>query len=312
MKNLWIGLTDNNWFSVVSSVPAIEEVNFWQPGGGLKLFRILQTGEPFLFKLHSPINFIVGGGFFLKHTILPISLAWEAFGVKNGARTGDEMRMMIMKHRKEGRDKREDFKIGCILLTQPFFLNRSDWIPVPSDWHPSIQQGKHYDTSVEPGKSLWERIQLKLSSMPFFMESEKRIEESKRYGKEVLVKPRLGQGAFRILVTDSYQRACAITEEHSLPALEASHIKPFSENGEHAVNNGLLLRSDFHRLFDKGYITVTPEYRIEVSRRLKEEFENGRSYYPFHGKVLGHLPKLPEEQPQKNLLLWHNENVYLD
>lgn len=101
-----------------------------------------------------------------------------------------------------------------------------------------------------------------------------------------------------------------VTEEHSLPALEAAHIKPYGESGPHEVFNGLLLRSDVHRLFDRGYITVTPDYRIEVSRRLREELENGRSYYPFHGRRLHHLPLNPADQPSKEFLVWHNENIY--
>ena len=32
-----------------------------------------------------------------------------------------------------------------------------------------------------------------------------------------------------------------------------------------------------------GYVTITPEYRLEVSPRLKEDYRNGRSYYPLHG-----------------------------
>ena len=33
-----------------------------------------------------------------------------------------------------------------------------------------------------------------------------------------------------------------------------------------------------HRLFDKGYVTITPDLRIEVSDRLREDYSNGRSY----------------------------------
>jgi len=307
---LWVGITDNDWFDAVSHVPGIDEVNFWQPGGGSRVFKVLQPGEPFLFKLHSPLNFIVGGGFFLKHTIVPISLAWEVFDIKNGARSFSEMRALIVKHRRESPDSRDDFAIGCVLLTQPFFFERSDWIPVPADWKPAIEQGKHYTTDLEPGKSLWERVQIRMARLPSYLMPEQRIDDQARYGKGMIIRPRLGQGTFRIMVTDAYHRACAITEEHSLPALEAAHIKPFNESGPHAVNNGLLLRSDFHRLFDRGYITVTPEYNIEVSRRLKEEFENGRSYYPFHGKPLGHFPALPEDRPSNELLIWHNDNIF--
>ena len=307
---LYAHVTDNDWFDVVSRVAGIDEVNFWQPGGGSKAFRVLQPGEPFLFKLRSPFNHIAGGGYFLKQTILPISLAWEAFDIKNGARSFSDLRALIVKRRRESLNSRDDFTIGCILLTQPFFFDRPEWIPVPLDWQSAIQQGKHYTTAEEPGKSLWEKIQIRLAKLPGYMLPEQRVQDSARYGKEMLVRPRLGQGAFRVLVTDAYLRACAITDEHSLPALEAAHIKPFNESGPHAVNNGLLLRSDFHRLFDRGFITVSPEYRIEVSRRLKEEYENGRSYYPFHGKPLGHLPALPEDRPTNELLIWHNDNIF--
>jgi hypothetical protein len=45
--------------------------------------------------------------------------------------------------------------------------------------------------------------------------------------------------------------------------------------------NGLLLRTDIHRLFDRGY--VTPDFKVEVSGRLREQFENGRTYYALDG-----------------------------
>lgn len=61
---------------------------------------------------------------------------------------------------------------------------------------------------------------------------------------------------------------------------------------------------------DTGYITITPEYRVEISRKLKEDFENGKSYYPYHGKPLLVLPDRPEDRPAKEFLIWHNENVF--
>jgi len=86
---------------------------------------------------------------------------------------------------------------------------------------------------------------------------------------------------------------------------------PYAKGGEHEVSNGLLLRSDLHRLFDKGYVTVTPEQRILVSPRLKTDFENGKSYYPFDGKNLVVRPETAVDLPNPNCLQWHNEHVYL-
>jgi putative restriction endonuclease len=102
-----------------------------------------------------------------------------------------------------------------------------------------------------------------------------------QYGEPSLVKVRLGQSAFRVLLTDTYQRRCAMSGERTLPVLEAAYIKPFAKSGPHSISNGLLLRSDLHKLFDAYYLTITQDYKIEVSRKIKEEFQNGKEYYKF-------------------------------
>jgi putative restriction endonuclease len=76
------------------------------------------------------------------------------------------------------------------------------------------------------------------------------------------------------------------------------------------VSNGLLLRSDLHRLFDRGYITVDSDMRLVVGDRLKEHFENGRSYYPLKGQTIA-LPRNASDHPDRNLLRWHQENRFL-
>ena len=125
----------------------------------------------------------------------------------------------------------------------------------------------------------------------------------------ILVEPRLGQGTFRIAVTRAYDGACAITGEHSLPALEAAHVQPWAVGGPHSVRNGLLLRADVHRLYDTGYVTVTPDYRFKVSPRLIDDFHNGREYERCQGRLIT-LPRRPEEQPDGELLEWHAAEVF--
>ena len=83
-----------------------------------------------------------------------------------------------------------------------------------------------------------------------------------------------------------------MTRERTLPALEAAHIRPYGASGAHEARNGLLLRRDIHSLFDAGYVTVTPDLHFEVSRRIKEEFENGREYYALHGRLIAALDRL--------------------
>jgi putative restriction endonuclease len=64
-----------------------------------------------------------------------------------------------------------------------------------------------------------------------------------------------------------------------------------------------------HTLFDRGYLTVSPDYHVEVSHRLKEEFDNGKEYYALQGKTIL-LPGNPLFRPSPEQLGWHNDNVY--
>lgn len=284
--------------------PNLSEVNFWAPSASR--FRALRPGELFLFKLHAPRNVIVGGGVFAYANTLPCSLAWQAFKEANGARSAQEMRIRIAKYRKTDPGDRADFEIGCRILTQPFFFDEKDWIRVPTSWSPNIVSIKTYDTDDAEGRALWEAVQDRLSDAQVPGMAEPRT----RFGEPHLVRPRLGQGAFRVLVTDIYQRRCAITRERTLPALEAAHIRPYGDGGEHEASNGLLLRRDIHSLFDAGYVTVTPDLRFEVSRRIREEFENGRHYYALQGQAV-ERPISEAYQPDLAALTWHNEQRFL-
>ena len=297
----WVGVTDKKWFEYLSSISP-DEVNFWKPGG--KSFGAIEIGAPFLFKLHSPSNKIVGGRYFIRSKQLSLSLAWDAFGNKNGADNFINLRNTINHYRNSNE---ADPTIGCVILNEPFFFSKDQWIDVPVSFATNIVTGKTYDTNDSDGKILWNQVSERLS--------DNRIkgmvaEPLTAYGKEYLIKGRLGQGAFRILVTDAYNRNCAISGEKALPVLQAAHIKPFAEQGPNRINNGLLLRSDLHILFDKGYLTITPDYKIVVSKRIKEEFNNGKHYYAFQGKGLHALPKIIDYRPSLDFIRWHNENVY--
>lgn len=232
---LVVAVTDTDWFNLLRQQTLLKEVNFWAPSD--KSFRALQAGELFLFKLHAPVNKIVGGGVFAYATSLPLSLAWESFGIANGATTFTEMRRRIAKYRRAGADDRSDFPIGCRILTQPFFFDEHDWLPVPASWSDNIVTLKTFTTDNEEGLALWEAVTKRLAvTAPFA------AEPGQRFGTPQLVLPRLGQGAFRVVVIDDYQRRCAITSEKTLPALDAAHIRPYGEGGEHAPSNGILLR----------------------------------------------------------------------
>jgi len=258
---------------------------------------------------------IAGFGWFARFVKAPAWYAWDAFCALNGAPDLPTMLKRIAKYRpKERRDPHGQYIIGCLMISEPIFFDEADWIPAPRDWAINIVRGKRYDLMVGEGARILNacldvaRRRGRLKSDPDALRFTSEGEE--RYGKAQLVMPRLGQGTFRMAVTDAYGRACAVTGEHSLPALDAAHIRPYKDGGLHDLANGLLLRSDIHRLFDKGYVTVTPNFEFEVGRRLKEDCENGRSYYPLHGRRI-HLPDDRAERPDAGVIEWHNNEVFL-
>ena len=122
MVKLFVAVTDQSWFDFLSASAPHDEVNFWAPSGHHQ-FHAVGPGELFLFKLHSPNDFIAGGGVFGHASNVPLSLAWDAFGRKNGVETLDAMRTRIAHYRRDRSvlTGREDPVVGCRILTQPFF-----------------------------------------------------------------------------------------------------------------------------------------------------------------------------------------------
>ena len=302
-----MAVTDKDWYRFLRQRPDLDEVNFWQPGGR-RLFGTLTPGEPFLFKLHYPDNAIVGGGFFTHASRVQASVAWEAFGEKNGAASYEEMCRRIERYRRTPLDPHGQYTIGCIILQEPFFVDEADWLPAPADFQRQTVQGKTYNLRDGIGRTLWEQVLERMRAGRGNV-AEPRRPDIPLDWRERPVRQRLGQGAFRVLVTDVYERRCAVTGEKALPVLQAAHIRPVTREGPHRVDNGLLLRSDIHALFDQGYVTVTPDHRFRVSRRLKADFDNGEPYYPLSGNRIW-LPGRNEDQPGREFLEWHAETVY--
>jgi putative restriction endonuclease len=302
--NLVVAVTDKDWFEVLRREPGLDEVNFWAPSA--TPFRALHPGELFLFKLKAPFNAIVGGGVFTHATVMPCSLAWSAFGVGNGAHSFRDMRSRIASYRPAAPDDRSDFPIGCRIVAQPFFWDEPIWLPQPASWAANTVTFKTYSTADAEGRALWDAVQDRLEGVRF---GQGVAEPRDRFGAPQVIKPRLGQGAFRILIADAYERRCAVSRERTLPALEAAHIRPYADGGDHEPSNGLLLRRDIHSLFDAGYVTVTPDLHFEVSRRIRVEFENGRHYYELHGAGV-FAPGAVGLRPDEAALRWHNEAVF--
>jgi len=309
-----VALTDSRWFDFLRSQAIggrLDEANFWRPIAQTA-FRSLSPGEPFFFRLKHPVNAIAGYGFFAHSSHLPIRLAWDAFGERNGDPTFEGFLRRIAEYRRETPLETVLGSRGvvCLILREVRFLaepDRMSW-EEERDWHKNIVAFKRYDLTTGHGLALAELLRNARPAelVPRFQPLE--IDERLRMVRAEVA--REGQGSFRVRVLDAYQRRCAVTGERSLPVLDAVHIQPYLGPASNHVQNGISLRADIHRLFDTGYVTVTPECRFEVSRRLREDFENGEPYYQLDGSRLVVLPGELSKRPSPKALEWHASNVF--
>lgn len=304
-----IGVTDNRWAEFLRARPHLTEANFWLPSGKAA-FKALQPGEPFLFKTHWPENRLVGAGFYSGFDTFTVREAWELFGEGNGVASMDELAQSIARYRKERPDA--GVSIGCVLLRNLFFLAPEETLAAPGDFAKNIVRFKGYELAGSGA-----HVDLMFETM--LRRAEVRIEDETGqpamvpgpvFGRDRLVKARIGQQAFKGLVLTSYERRCAITGNHIQPTLEAAHIRPVSLAGENRLDNGLLLRSDVHTLFDLGYLGINPRYQLQVSPRLRQDWGNGQEFYERAGREIS-VPRVRANRPDREAIEWHLDTTFL-
>ena len=307
----FVGVTDDNWYRLLADRPdLLGEVNFWKPSGGS--FRALSAGEPFFFKTHALHNRVVGGGFFGGFARLPASEAWDMLGPANGVSGLEQMLERIAHYRKEPLAPGEDPVIGCVFVRDVTFFADDLTADSPPDFAANVVQGKGYDMG-DPRYSRYfaDLMQLVLGVAVELDFSRPWHRSGPVFGDPRLAPSRLGQQAFKAVVGDAYHWHCAITGGKIRPVLEAAHIRPVSPRygGENRLDNGLLLRSDVHRMFDLGYLGVDPAHRLRVSPRLRTEFGNGDAFYAKVGQVIA-LPDRRADRPNVDFLQWHMDTIF--
>lgn len=313
----FVGVTDKAWADFLAQRPHLDEINFWRPSG--RNFIALSPGDLFLFKTKKPHDRVVGGAVFSGFAPVPLSEAWAAFREGNGRGTHQEVREAINGYRaKTKMPLAEDPLIGCIMLRDPVFLPGEETFAPPPNWPYSAVQGKGYEdiTGHEHAgyfAPIAERI---LEQRPSEILDEERNAvaatweySGPMFGEARPTRRRMGQEAFKLALLDSYAGRCAVTHQDVRPVLEAAHIHPVAAGGLHRLDNGLLLRSDVHRLFDLGYLSVTPELKIRISPRLHEDFSEAAEYDALNDRLLT-LPEEEEEHPSRDALEWHFSTVF--
>jgi putative restriction endonuclease len=121
------------------------------------------------------------------------------------------------------------------------------------------------------------------------------------------VQVRVNQSLIRRAVLTSYGSTCCISGLSEERLLIASHIVPWAEDTHNRLNpqNGLCLSALHDRAFDQGLMTVTPDYRVLVSPKLKK-----KSADAFAAETLLRFDEQPIAMPERfaprqDFLAWH-------
>ncbi len=320
-----VGVTDSRWATFLRDHRSISEANFWQPSP--HGFKALAEGEPFLFKTKHPRTYLsldmpgyslVGGGFFEQYFEMPVSEAWAIWGRGNGADSERELLQRVQAYRSsKNHEPQPDPTIGCVILRNIFLAEPGGELPQPPNWSPNNVTIEGYETIGRDRKADSEYVQEAFQLLQARARVDLRWDadlrgveitwDGPKYGAPVLVRPRMGQGRFRRAVDEAYSYRCAVTGSRTYPSLEAAHIRDFAlDGGHHAVPNALLLRSDVHALYDRGYLGIDGDLRLRVSPELRAHGWNGVEFY--EREAAGFriaVPEAPELQPDRDALDWH-------
>jgi putative restriction endonuclease len=314
----YIAVTDIEWFEFVRRLAderrRVDELNFWNPSG--RPLKNFGPGEPVFLRLKSPRNAIVGYGFFAHFTQLRIDEAWACFQEKNGASSLLELCAAIGRYRPEGVSAvyHNLPEIGCTILRDAVLWPPSRWISWGQDqgWHPSQMRGATERDPRRADRLLGEILRDHQEPPPELVRPFKIQEVDERKLVDSQAVRREGQGTFRAVLLDAYGRRCSITGERTEPVLDAAHIQPYLGPESNHVQNGLLLTKEFHKLFDLGYVGVTPAYEVRISHRLRDDWDNGRRYYEYDRRRLITVPDDPRHRPSPGALQWHFERKFLE
>ncbi len=304
----YIAVTNPQWYrhlrTRAGAAGVLDEVNFWNPSG--KPLKGFAPGDPVFFRLKAPDHRLAGYGFFATFYELPLLRAWETFGALNGC--NDPLELAA----RTGRALAE--KIGCTVLRDATF-----W---PDELHLTWGRAEGWRGNG-PNRGKSERDPARVDALLALLARDRRdVPEDLRIGpfrplevdeRQLVLarlKPRQGQGTLRTRLLRAYDGRCAVTGEHTEVVLDAAHIQPYLGVRSNHPQNGILLTKEFHALLDAGYATITPERRVRISPRLREEWRNGHRYYPYDGRPLLACPDSELEQPSRAALEWHGKHRF--
>jgi len=130
--------------------------------------------------------------------------------------------------------------------------------------------------------------------------------------RETVVRMRVNQGFFRSAILAAYNSKCCITGLAIPELLNASHIVPWAVDSHNRLNpqNGLCLNAIHDRAFDRGLLTITPEYRVKLSPFIKT-IQEDETIENFLLRYEGREIVLPDKfLPDVRFIEYHNQHIF--
>ncbi len=116
---------------------------------------------------------------------------------------------------------------------------------------------------------------------------------------------RVHQAAFRERILEAYKEQCTLCRLRHRELLDAAHIIPdLEEGGEPVVANGLALCKLHHTAFDAFFLSIRPDYVIEIRRDVLEEVDGPvlkHALQGLHGASI-QLPRRAAHRPDRERL----------
>ena len=130
--------------------------------------------------------------------------------------------------------------------------------------------------------------------------------ELKEKNKEIISKARIGQNFYREELLKKWQGKSSLNDYSNSIFLNASHIKPWKDcTNEECIDveNGLLLKPDYDKLFDKGFISFSDDGKVLISPLLSNEDIKELN---IHSELK--IKKVSDKM--KRYLLFHRNNIF--
>ena len=292
-NNFAIAPTDLNWFSQLRNNGFNQsEVNFWTPTPWN--IKGLKTNDLLYFMLKSPIRKLGGYGKFSTYKNMSPEEAWNNFGTNNGVSNLSELQGRASFYIKKQTGRRIGSEIGCILLSEIELFDDDDFQT------PEELLGVSFARQIVKIKifdSIENNVGARSTDSPILDPPFQSQKHNKKKLKSVALTQRKGQTKFRNEVLNAYGGKCAITGTDEQAVLEAAHIENYINEHSNHINNGVCLRADIHKLFDKHLISVDEHFTVRVSKKI-----NDPEYTKYNGRKLS-LPRRKSDYPLGELLL---------